>query len=616
LDIQLKRLITENKDLQKLQTQINSLQSLQKIKQVENTELRLQLEGLESQLKERQSEKKEKIVIPLISELQNQIASLQNLKETKISENNRLKEQIKNLETKLQTTIQSVKKEKDERLSPLPTKADERLIPLPTPTKSFSQNLSLDADSYFERGITLFDKDDFDEAINELNVAIGLNRSHAEAYYYRGRAYDEKGNFNQAVEDYTKTIELNEKNSSAYYSRGVIYFYELNDADSATNDFKEVLKFDPNNKFAKEFLADLIKKNKPLAKIKGFVMNAGAVISFIAFHYFVTSYSFFLIKNNILDLESTGAIIYFMMAIPIVFVILMFIYSSSVIRKSLSFIGILLFIYFVYCIFFMPNYLQTAKNCLEKKNLDCAIENYTQTIYWYPSYWFTDKNEAYTQRGIAYNAKANYDEAIGDLSKSIWLSPKEFYSYYVRGVANHNKGNYDLAIIDYSKAIGLNPDYAVAHYHRGKVYAQKENYKQAMVDFNRAIILEPNNSSFYKARGFAHLKLKDNQQKVSEEIISDYSKAIELSPKDADAYFNRGYLYFQLKDYDKAIKDISKAIEFNPTDSGYFNIRGFSYHNKQNYDQAINDYQKALEISPNYENAKKNLKLAIQAREK
>jgi tetratricopeptide (TPR) repeat protein len=78
--------------------------------------------------------------------------------------------------------------------------------------------------AYSNRGVTLlFEKKQYDRAIDDLSRAIDLTPRNAPAYTARGIALVFKNQFNQALEDISRSIELNPKIPITYNIRGLIY---------------------------------------------------------------------------------------------------------------------------------------------------------------------------------------------------------------------------------------------------------------------------------------------------------------------------------------------------------------------------------------------------------
>ncbi|MDD5194210.1 MAG: tetratricopeptide repeat protein [Candidatus Omnitrophica bacterium] len=146
------------------------------------------------------------------------------------------------------------------------------------------------------------------------------------------------------------------------------------------------------------------------------------------------------------------------------------------------------------------------------------------------------------------------DQAIVYCNKAIELNPNIAQAYYNRGLAYDNKNNFNQAMLDYGKAIQINPNDVDAQINRGIIYGKEGNLDQAILCFNKAIETNPNYAKAYYNRGFAYHH-KDNLSQA----MSDYSKAIELNPNFADAYNMRGYGYFINKDYSRALRDVQKA---------------------------------------------------------
>lgn len=131
----------------------------------------------------------------------------------------------------------------------------------------------------------------------------------------------------------------------------------------------------------------------------------------------------------------------------------------------------------------------------------------------------------YTNRGIAWREKKEYDCATADYTEAIRLDPKYAIAYNNRGLVWHDKKEYDRAIADYSEAIRLDPKYAIAYANRGNSWFAKKEYDRA---------------------------------------IADYTEAIRLDPKHAPAYNNRGYTWEEKGDFDRAIADYEQALKIDP----------------------------------------------------
>jgi tetratricopeptide (TPR) repeat protein len=101
---------------------------------------------------------------------------------------------------------------------------------------------------------------------------------------------------------------------------------------------------------------------------------------------------------------------------------------------------------------------------------------------------------AYSNRGLGYHRKGDYDRAVADFDQAISLDPKAGEAYHRRGDTRFNKGEYDRAIADYDQAIALDPNEDVIAY-RGLVYLAKGDYDRAIADFDQATALNPSDCS-------------------------------------------------------------------------------------------------------------------------
>lgn len=448
---------------------------------------------------------------------------------------------------------------------------------------------------YLRVGMAFYKNQDYDCALEYFNEEIKQNPVNSDAYNERGNVYFVKQQFAAAIADYTKSVELNPKNDAAFNNRGCTYFqlgqyYEtISDCSKASDinpqasyyynrgnayyrrqqyrfavqDYDKAIELDPDNADYKDIRAIAAAKHigkpeetKPLeraAAYSGFKSIKG-IAYFLA--YFLAAV--------------VGIIILFGLIVRIGFIPEAG--STKVAQLKAETI----------------DYLQTGKNCAEKKDYDCAVEDFTLAIEQNPQ-----NAEAYHNRGLAYYNNQKYDEAIADCTKAIELDSKLAAAYENRGDAYFKKKLYEKAIADY-KAIKLNSKIASAYNSRAVDYHNNEQDNKAVADYTKVIEIDPLYHSAYNGRGDIYYNKK--QYKAA---ISDYTKTLELNPEYANVYFTRGYCYYFTKQNDKAIADFTKAIEINPKYESAYNGRGNAYSEKKKYDDAIADYTKLVELNPN-----------------
>ena len=231
-----------------------------------------------------------------------------------------------------------------------------------------------------------------------------------------------------------------------------------------------------------------------------------------------------------------------------------------------------------------------------KGDFDNAIKDHNTAIKLNPC-----QAGFYNNRGAAYVDREDFDNGIQNYNMAIQLDPHYTEAYYNRGIAHASKDAVDKAIIDYGAAIKLNPYHAEAYNNRGIAYGRKNQLSNAMQDFNMAIRINPRHTEAHYNRGIAHAGKND-----FDNAIADYTIAIKLRPDSDAPYYNRGIAYFNKGEFNDAITDYTTAIQINPRHASAYYNRGNAYFNKGEFDEAITDYARALRIDPYHANAYNN----------
>jgi tetratricopeptide (TPR) repeat protein len=102
------------------------------------------------------------------------------------------------------------------------------------------------ANQHYKEGCSKVTLRKYDEAIVELNTAIGLCPDSGSYYSKRGQAYLGLGNKTKALEDFTKATEKSPSSPDGFYQLG-LYYFNLDDFDKAFDYFTQSLAKDANN---------------------------------------------------------------------------------------------------------------------------------------------------------------------------------------------------------------------------------------------------------------------------------------------------------------------------------------------------------------------------------
>ena len=114
----------------------------------------------------------------------------------------------------------------------------------PTPAP---EGAELPMDDFTKLALDKAKQGDVEGALDAFSVAIAANPDGASvAYYYRGLVYVDQGKVNEAIDDFDKAIEIDKHFPQAYAARGTANLMISRPAKAA-EDFDKALQLDPNN---------------------------------------------------------------------------------------------------------------------------------------------------------------------------------------------------------------------------------------------------------------------------------------------------------------------------------------------------------------------------------
>jgi putative GTP pyrophosphokinase len=127
-----------------------------------------------------------------------------------------------------------------------------------------------------------------------------------------------------------------------------------------------------------------------------------------------------------------------------------------------------------------------------------AIALYTSILNMEPKN--TIASLIYKHRGMASFARSQYDDAIGDFTRSLELDHESYRAVYFRGIVKTVLQQYLDAIEDFTLSLKINPYQAFCYYRRGQAYYHLDDLPQALADCEAALALEPDSESIERFR--------------------------------------------------------------------------------------------------------------------
>lgn len=102
------------------------------------------------------------------------------------------------------------------------------------------------AHAFNNRGLVYRQLGEYDEAISNYTAAIRHDPAYANAFNNRGFAYRRIGKFQAAIDDYTMAIKLKPGHAIAWFNRGFARA-RLGKLDAAISDYSEAIRLQPKN---------------------------------------------------------------------------------------------------------------------------------------------------------------------------------------------------------------------------------------------------------------------------------------------------------------------------------------------------------------------------------
>ncbi|MCF6130908.1 tetratricopeptide repeat protein [Flavobacterium wongokense] len=189
----------------------------------------------------------------------------------------------------------------------------------------------------------------------------------------------------------------------------------------------------------------------------------------------------------------------------------------------------------------------------------------------------------------------DFKQSIALNKRAIECDPKFSDAFFKEGLAHNKLLEHDLAVISFSNAIKSDNDNTEAYFERGNTYQIQKDYANANQNYNQLLQL---------LQSRLELDAYKNDKLLMRKLNADLSRSFEM----------KGQSQYFLKEYPSAILTLDKAVDLNKNNHNAIYYRGLAYYESNEITKAIKNFQEAYGFSPQlkyyYNSAKANFKNA------
>lgn len=229
----------------------------------------------------------------------------------------------------------------------------------------------------------------------------------------------------------------------------------------------------------------------------------------------------------------------------------------------------------------------------------------------------TNPDNAETQYflGLIRYKQDRYNEAEAALRRSIIIDPNNPDAHYFLAEVYDKLNREQDSIASYKKAVELNPKYVEAWFDLGAAYYNNERYEDAAEAYKKVIL---NKNDYFQA--YANLGDVYRQMNQLDQAAGQYQIATARINDDAQLYSSLGFVLGSQGKWKAAIDVLEKSVAVSPDYTDYTNL-GWAYFNAAQEDiknqrpadaqaklqKGRDALQRALQLNPKFVPAALNL---------
>lgn len=419
-----------------------------------------------------------------------------------------------------------------------------------------------DADAYILRGQIYMDREKYGAALSDFNKAVkySAKKDFFEKYskhWWRAAAYLKLGRVEDAIEELTVTYKLANKSRShecndILSSRAQVY-YENGDYDNSDADYRLMLS---NDETSMDAMLGLTRNAMAEGRYEDAVTLADEAEKYDAgyedvYLFRMQAYD----KLGETDKAIDDAVSYFENSENPSFD-----FMKPILKKHLTYSLAKINEKIAHSSDVRSWRVFKAQVCMYGHDYAGAIREYDIVENEYGA-----SDYVCYHRSRCYNELGNAAKAVEDITRAMELYGEEdYYLLSMRADYLSDAGMYEEAIGDISRAMEISPVSAYPYYRRGWCYELMGDDEKAMRDYNAGIDLDQSCPYIYLMRGEQYLRRGDSQA-----AEADFKVILQKDTISEDGSCRHYALHFLGKDTE-ALEWMEKIIASDPDESGNY----------------------------------------------
>ncbi len=253
-----------------------------------------------------------------------------------------------------------------------------------------------------------------------------------------------------------------------------------------------------------------------------------------------------------------------------------------------------------------PDYIDALNNFaaafIKENNFPEALAYIEEVLALEP-----DNISALTNLGTLLIREGRETEAANVFSKALAIKPDVAELHNNMGYLLTRLGRMDEGAGHFTEALRLRPDYSEAMSNLGFVLMKSGNPKEAVAYLGQALSINPNDSKAHYNMALAMLSL--NRPDKAEK---HFRESIIREPENGELHYQLGNLYLMQKRFEESMIQYQIAIQYGRESYDVHNNIGIVYASTGDFKNAITHFKKSLYMNPEFDEAKKNLKFAME----